>query len=211
MNGVIKRKNIKFIKLCLISPITKILINILYIISFLVMFILFYAEDQNFNNYEINELVRNYLNYNQFSKIKNSSDFQSYLEYLLNKLYTIDSLNDSIPILIPLGPIRLTQFSYKNYECINYTKSCNHNFTCVIESLTYLYSFKCGDKNTHDIKINESESEIQINNDDDNESNVYQFIPKLTGFYSKYDIFKNEKYIDLTISNYKKKIMKFKI
>ena len=34
---------------------------------------------------------------------------------------------------------------------------------------------------------------------------MYQFIPKLTGFYSKYDIIKNEKYIDLTISNYKKK------
>ena len=159
------------------------------------------------NNFEINELVRNYLNYNQFSKIKNSSDFQSYLEYLLNKLYTIDSLNDSIPILIPLGPIRLSQFSDNNYECINYTKSCNHNFTCVIESLTNLYSFQCGEKytNTNDIKINESEKEIQINNDEDNESNVIQFIPKLTGFYSKYDIIKKEKFIDLTISNYKKK------
>ena len=167
MNGVIKRKNIKFIKLCLISPITKILINILYIISFLVMFILFYAEDQNFNNYEINELVRNYLNYNKLSDIKNSSDFQSYLEFLLNKLYTIDSFNDSIPILIPLGPIRLTQFSYKNYECINYTKSCNHNFTCVIKSLTYLYSSNCEEnyQKYNDIKINESEKANPKNND----------------------------------------------
>jgi len=207
MNGVIKRKNIKFIKLCLISPITKIFINILYIISFLVLFILFYSEDQNFNNFEINELVRNYLNYNQFSEIKNSSDFQSYLEYLLNKLYTIDSFNDSIPILIPLGPIRLSQFSYNNYDCINYKKSCNHNFTCVIESLTYLYSSKCDEKNTNinDIKINESEKEIPINNDDENESNILKFIPKLTGFYSNYDIIKEGKFIDLTISNYKNK------
>ena len=171
------------------------------------MFILFYSEDQNFNNFEINELVRNYLNYNQFSEIKNSSDFQSYLEYLLNKLYTIDSFNDSIPILIPLGPIRLSQFSYNNYDCINYKKSCNHNFTCVIESLTYLYSSKCEEKNTNinDIKINESEKEIPINNDDENESNILKFIPKLTGFYSNYDIIKEGKFIDLTISNYKNK------
>ena len=171
------------------------------------MFILFYSEDQNFNNFEINELVRNYLNYNQFSEIKNSSDFQSYLEYLLNKLYTIDSFNDSIPILIPLGPIRLSQFSYNNYDCINYKKSCNHNFTCVIESLTYLYSSKCDEKNTNinDIKINESEKEIPINNDDENESNILKFIPKLTGFYSNYDIIKEGKFIDLTISNYKNK------
>ena len=180
------------------------------------MFILFYAEDQNFNNYEINELVRNYLNYNKLSDIKNSSDFQSYLEFLLNKLYTIDSFNDSIPILIPLGPIRLTQFSYNNYECINYTKSCNHNFTCVIKSLTYLYSSKCEEnyQKYNDIKINESEKANPKNNDDgnddndendDNVNNVRQFIPKLTGFYSKYDVAKEEKFIDLTISNYKNK------
>ena len=206
MNGVIKRKNIKFIKLCLISPITKIFINILYIISFLVMFIMFYSEDQNFNNFEINELVRNYLNYNKFSDIKNSSDFQSYLEYLLNKLYTIDSLEDSIPILIPLGPIRLTQISSNNYDCFNFSKSCHHNFTCVIESLVNLYSHKCEEKytNSNDIKINESEKEIPLNNDE-NENNVKQFIPKLTGFYSKYDIIKERKFMDLTVSNYKNK------
>ena len=197
MKGVMKKKNIKYLKKCLISPITEIILNIVYIISFLTMYILFISEDENYNYFQINEIVRNYLDYEQFSSINNSSDFESYLELLLNKIYTIDLSKDSLPILIPLGPIRLSQYTNDN-DCnkdINNPKNCKYNFTCIIDSLTDIYN--CKSTETHS-KGNEN------NNTNQNNKIIFSgIVPKLNGFYSNYDIINDGQYLDLLISNYK--------
>ena len=202
MKGVIKRKNIKFLKKCLISPITEIIINIIYIISFLAMFILFFSEDNNFNNFQISEITKNYLNYEKFSEIKNSADFASYLQSLLSILYTLNPKKDSIPNIIPIGPIRLSQFSNDPNDCIklNNLKSCNKSFSCIINSLKEIYSYKC-DKI---ISENNNEDKDDIDEKLNKKINVpfSSFVSKLNGFYSEYDIINERKYIDITISNY---------
>ena len=196
MKGVIKKKNIKFIKKCLISPITEIIMNVMYIISFLTMYIFFISEGESFNNFQINEIAKNYLNYEQFSSIKNSSDFESYLQMLLNKLYIIDSSKDPLPILIPLGPIRLSHFLNDVNNCnknLNYSKHCNFNFTCIIDSLTDIYNYNCEENNSNNNENNTNQKfEIKFSG----------IVPKLNGFYSKYDIINNDIFIDITISNY---------
>ena len=202
MKGVIKRKNIKFIKICLISPITEIVINVVFILSFLVMFILFFAQDKNFNNYQISEITKNYLNYDNFSEIKNSEDFESYLQSLLTKLYTINPSKDSIPKIIPMGPIRLSQFSNNPNDCskLDNLESCHKNFSCIIDSLTEIYSYKC-DKIFYGTKNDDDDADDKLNK----KINIpfSEFVPKLSGFYSEYDIIKERKYIDITIGNYK--------
>lgn len=197
MKGVIKMKNIKFIKKCLISPITEIILNIIYILSFLVMFILFFSEGEYYNNYHINEISKNHLNYELFLKIKNSTDFENYLELLLKKIYTIDYSKDSLPILIPLSPIRFSQFSNDPNDCsehLNDLKSCNKNFSCVISSLTELYSFKCGENFF---------SNNDLNSKKNPKISFSKLVPKLNGFYSRYDILSDGNMIDLTFNNYK--------
>ena len=175
-------KNIlKYIKIVLVHPITEIVLDIIYLGCIISIGILIFKESDIYDDHKILNMAESYLDYNTFINIKTADQFKLYLSFLLNKLYTINTHNDAIPLFIPLGPIRFISFKNEN-ECnsLNYTQSCN-NFKCVIDYLSKSFNSRCG--------------EIY----DDNK-NLFQ--KKLTGYYSSYNIRDAKNYIDITKNSY---------
>ena len=127
------------------------------------------------------DIAESYLDYNTFIKIKTADDFYSYLLFTINKLYTIDTTIDEIPLFIPLSPIRFISFKNDN-ECnsLDYNKVCT-DFKCVIEYLSKSFKSRCGEKY-------------------DDSKNLFQ--KKLTGYYSSYNIRDAKDFIDITKNSY---------
>ncbi len=146
------QKRLKYIKLCLISPALEIVINIIYIVSFIIIFIYFFLEGKYYNDNQILKFAESYIDYNTFNGINEADDFMNYLSSLVNKLYTIDINNKKLPIFIPLNPIRLSQFSNKGCKEEDFTYSCNKNFRCVINSLATSFKHLCGLRYTNKIE-----------------------------------------------------------
>ena len=78
-----------FIKIFLVHPATEITLNIMYLMSFLVIGLILFKSNQNYNDLQILDMTESYLNYNIFSNIKTPSQFNSYLLSILDKLYTM--------------------------------------------------------------------------------------------------------------------------
>ena len=175
-------KNIlKYIKIVLVHPITEIVLDIIYIGCIISIGILIFRESDIYDDHKILEMTESYLDYNTFNNIKTADDFKAYLTFAINKLYTIDTSTDSIPLFIPLSPIRFIPFKNEN-DCnsLDYTKQCS-NFRCVIEYLSKSFKSRCG----------------EIYND-----NKDLFKKKLTGYYSSYNIRDADNIIDFTKNSY---------
>lgn len=126
MNKVIHKKNIKYIKLCLISPAFELIINFVYIVSFLLLSFKFYEMGTNFSNYDINLMTKDYLDEKTFFTIESDSDFISYLKSTLEKLYTFDA-EVYIPVMFPLGSIKMIKYIGNKDTCSSLIEStpCN--------------------------------------------------------------------------------------
>lgn len=180
------KKILKYIKIILVHPLTEIIINALYLISFIFIGVTIFNKNQNYNNHQILDMTESHLDYNTFNNIKTPTQFHSYLIYILNKLYTINPLTDEIPLFIPISPVRFTSFKNTN-KCntdIDYTKTCTtatDKFKCVIDNLSKSFNLECG-KSYSDKK------------------NIFQ--KKLKGYYSNYNIRHSKNNIDLTKNTY---------
>ena len=175
-------KNVlKYIKIVLVHPITEIVLDIIYLACVISIGILIFNESDIYDDHKFLEIIESYLNYNTFNNIKNANEFKSYLSFLLNKLYTINTNTDAIPLFIPLGPIRFIPFKNDN-ECnsLDYTHSCT-NFKCVIDYLSKSFNSRCGEKY-------------------DDSKNLFQ--KKLTGYYSSYNIRDAKNFFDITKNSY---------
>jgi hypothetical protein len=109
---IIRKKEIKFVKLCLISPYLEQAMNILYLISLPIIIFKFLHIPSNLTNYEINQSAKNYLLEKQFRNISSPKEYLDYIEDLLDILYS----RKSMPLFIPIGSLRLKRFS-TNTNC----------------------------------------------------------------------------------------------
>ena len=182
------RSILKFIKFFLVHPSTEIIISILYLISFIFIGVLLFKESSNYDDHQILDITQSFLDFKTFNKIKTPFQFENYLSFLLNKLYTINPASNEIPLFIPMSPIRFIPFINSN-DCntqIYYNKTCigsSEKFKCVIEYLTEAYKHKCGKQ------YSDKKSFLER---------------KLTGHYSDYSIANAENFIDFTKDSYLK-------
>ena len=157
---VIQKKNIKYIKLCIISPLYEILTNLVYIVSFLILAAKYTDMGNNFSNYEISLMTEKYFEIERFSSITTDTDFISYLEMILNKLFTFDPSTDALPLLLPLDALRLTKYTNPPEDCssqVDYSKTCINDFDCTVSTLKELYNEgKCGRPFSGNKQYNES-------------------------------------------------------
>ena len=176
----------KYIKLILVHPAIEIGIEIFYLLTAVVIAVFLFRESSQYDEYQILEMTESYLNYNDFNSIKTTTEFKSYLVWLLDKLYTLDPSNQEIPLFIPLSPIRLSYFQKEN-ECndeIDYTKTCindMHKFRCVIDNMINNYKYRCGEKYSEDFEF---------------------LTKKLKGYYSYYNLRNSNDHIDITKKSY---------
>ena len=183
-----------YIKLGLISPVLEIIVNIIYILSFIIIFSFFCQNGKYYNDKQIYKFTESYINYEAFKNINTELGFKLYIENLISKLYIINPSDEKIPIFIPLNPVRITRFNIKDCKEEDYLNSCMNNFKCVIDSLSESFKHKCGEK------YSKTNSE-----DEDKNNNKKLFLENLVnnfeGYYSSYDLLHDGKSIEITNEN----------
>jgi hypothetical protein len=177
----------KYLKIALVYPLTEIILNIIYSISFVFIGVLIFKESSIYDDHQILDMTESYLKYDTFSQIKTPTYFKSYLETILDELFTINPASHEIPMFIPMNPIRLIPFNIEN-NCntelnlnIDCFTSSSERFKCVIDNLIKSFELKCGKKYSDEKKI---------------------FEKKLQGYYSSYNIRDAKTKIDITKETY---------
>ena len=192
-----------YIKLSLISPALEIVINLFYIVSFIIIFAYFCDNGKYYSNNQISKFTESYLNYGDFKAINTPSEFKIYIENLINKLYTFNPSEEKIPILIPLNAIRITRFINKLCKEENFDISCNNNFHCIIESLTKSFKSKCGERYS---KLNLEDDDSGDNNLDKKKLFLESLVNNFEGFYSNYDLLHDGRSLEITNDNFNTKV-----
>ena len=210
---VIQKRYIRYFKLCLISPIFEIIINLTYIVSFLVIAIVYTNMGNNYTNYEVYDIASKYLNKSKFEKVTTPNQFKNYLINLVTKLYTYNPNTEYLPFFIPSGTIELRSFSNNGSECsdnVDYGINCEKNYTCIMSNLYNFYKQKCGQPykssssttNVGDEDFeNENEEEEEEFSEKQKGGALKFFVAKFEGQYSYYDILNDGYYLELSIDN----------
>jgi len=190
----ISLKNIKYIKLCIVSPAYEIIINLSIIVLFFTISFLIQSQGIQMTNYQLTELISDTFKEQDFRSIKTKQEFYDYIKFLVDKLYEYDppSNDNSIPYYIPYGAIRLKKFSNKG--CLDkYNELRNINCQtdeCTLDLLNNFYSNKeCG------------ASFIRERGDITNASKI-EFARRFEGKYSSYNLVKEGINLDFTIDEY---------
>jgi hypothetical protein len=112
MNLIRKKETIKFLKLCLISPLLEQTINLFYLISLPVIAFKILHFPLHLSNYDMNHVAREVFREQDLKNISTPELFFNYVSDINNLLYnSYDQVNG--PFFIPLGSIRLKKFSVK--------------------------------------------------------------------------------------------------
>ena len=142
-------KNIKYIKLCIVSPAYEIIINLSIIVLFFTISFLIQSQGIQMTNYQLTELISDTFQEHKFRSIKTKQDYYDYIKFLVDKLYEYDPPHNknSIPYYIPYGAIRLKKFSNKG--CLDKYNELNsidcRTDACTLDLLNNFYSNKeCG-------------------------------------------------------------------
>ena len=192
----ISLKNIKYIKLCIVSPAYEIIINLSIIVLFFTISFLIQSQGIQMTNYQLTELISNTFDEEGFRSIQTKTQYYNYIEFLVKKLYEYDPSNhgNSIPYYIPYGAIRLKKFS--NVDCkdkYNELKDSGKICTtdeCTLNLLNDFYSNKkCGSS------FSNTEGDIS------NASRI-EFARRFEGRYSSYNLVKEGINLDFTIDEY---------
>lgn len=112
--SLIRKKGLKFIKLCLVSPILDYLISIVYLVTLPIVIFKFSSITPNLSNYDITQIVRQELLEDSFRNISSSEHFISYLDNLVDTLYN----PKDFPLLIPVSSIQLRSYSVNDQNCL---------------------------------------------------------------------------------------------
>ena len=192
----ISLKNIKYIKLCIVSPAYEIIINLSIIVLFFIISFLIQSQGIQMTNYQLTELISNTFKEEEFRVIKTKEEFYNYIEFLVNKLYEYDPVNNenSIPYYIPYGAIRIKKFSNKGctpkYQELKESGKICETDECTLELLTDFYNTKdCG-------------SAFQRSTGDISNSSRIEFARRFEGKYSSYNLVKEGQNLDFTIDEY---------
>ena len=187
-----------YIKLGLISPVLEIVVNLIYIISFIIIYIYFCEDGKYYSDRQITKFTETYINYDSFKIIDTPSDFKSYLQNLISKLYTISPSEEKIPIFMPLNPVRITRFINKKCKEGNFQISCNNNFHCIMQSLSESFKNRCGEQYS---KSDSEDDNSGDNNFNTNKLFLQSLVKNFEGYYSSYDLLHDGKSIEVTNRN----------
>ena len=187
-----------YIKLGLISPVLEVIVNLIYIITFIIIFVYFCEDGKYYSDKQISNFTESYINYEVFKTINLPSELKSYLEDLISKIFTLNSSQDKIPIFMPLNPVRVTRFINKHCKEDNYQISCNNNFHCIMQSLSESFKNKCGEKYS---KFNSEEDNSGDNNFHTKKLFLERLVRNFEGYYSSYDLIHDGKSIEITNAN----------
>ena len=172
-----------YIKLGLISPVLEIIVNTIYILSFILIFYYFCSNGKYYNDNQISKFTESYINYENFKNINSPSDLKTYIEDLTSKLFNSNPSTEKIPIFMPLNPIRITRFINNYCKEENYLTTCNNNFQCVINSMSNSFKDKCGEKYS-----NANNADEDNNNANSKKLFLESLVNNFKGYYSNYDL-----------------------
>jgi hypothetical protein len=119
----ISKKEIKYVKLILISPWLGQLIDIFYLVSLPILVLKFIMEAMD--NYQIHENSLKFFEIDKFRRIETKENLFDYYINITNKLYDYSSF----PVFIPIGALRIKKFSHKN-DCYEIGPKCKTSFSC---------------------------------------------------------------------------------
>ena len=189
MNKVIQNKGIKFFKLFITSPLLEIIINIIYIISFIVLCVEYTnIGNNNYTNHQLHSIIHNYFSVTQFNTIHTIDEFITYFDMLVHKLYTFDS-SSPIPFVVPCDALRLAK--YAESSC-NDDSVCENDYECTVTALKALYGYsRCG-KPYKGPTANHNSTEV----------NFKMFTSHLQGEYTSYDLLDDGVQMDVTVDEW---------
>ena len=124
-NFLIRKKEIKYVKLFLISPWLGQIIDFFYILSLPLIIIKFINYPNSINSYITNTNLENFF---EKSKLKNITDKSQFFDYVV---YITEKLNDfkKFPMFIPIGSLRMKKYSL-NEDCYDINPNCKDSFSC---------------------------------------------------------------------------------
>lgn len=190
-----------YIKLGLISPVLEIIVNTIYILSFILIFYYFCSNGKYYNDNQISKFTESYINYENFKNINSPSDLKTYIEDLTSKLFNSNPSTEKIPIFMPLNPIRITRFINTYCKDENYLTTCNNNFQCVINSMSNSFKDKCGEKYS-----NANNADEDNNNANSKKLFLESLVNNFKGYYSNYDLLHGGRSVEITNHNINNKI-----
>ena len=190
-----------YIKLGLISPVLEIIVNTIYILSFILIFYYFCSNGKYYNDNQISKFTESYINYENFKNINSPSDLKTYIEDLTSKLFNSNPSTEKIPIFMPLNPIRITRFINNYCKEENYLTTCNNNFQCVINSMSNGFKDKCGEKYS-----NANNADEDNNNANSKKLFLESLVNNFKGYYSNYDLLHGGRSVEITNHNINNKI-----
>ena len=190
-----------YIKLGLISPALEIIVNTIFILSFIIIFSYFCSNGKYYSDNQISKFIESYINYDNFKNINTPSDFKTYIQDLTTKLYTNIPSTEKIPIFIPLNPIRITRFTNNFCKEEDYSNSCTNNFQCVINYMSESFKHKCGEKYSNTDNILE-----ENNNFNSKKLFLEDLVNNFEGYYSNYDLIHGGRSVEITNQNINTKI-----
>lgn len=190
-----------YIKLGLISPVLEIIVNTIYILSFILIFYYFCSNGKYYNDNQISKFAESYINYENFKNINSPSDLKTYIEDLTSKLFNSNPSTEKIPIFMPLNPIRITRFINNYCKEENYLTTCNNNFQCVINSMSNSFKDKCGEKYS-----NANNADEDNNNANSKKLFLESLVNNFKGYYSNYDLLHGGRSVEITNHNINNKI-----
>ena len=115
----IGKKEIKFVKLLLISPYFDQIIYFIYIFCLGFLFIRFLNIPNVFTTHEMENQIRKTYEEESLRNIDSIEGFKNYLNNTMYKLYDFSRF----PKFIPIGGIRLKKYSIKD-ECYSLSAEC---------------------------------------------------------------------------------------
>jgi hypothetical protein len=226
--NVIRKRQIKYLKLCLISPWYEQIVNLLYLISlplFAINIIQLTRDGSvaSFTNYEVTEKVSVTFHEELFKTISTPEEFTSYLENLLNILYssslipvskgnstssisafknqTIQNSNfftasniQPYPYFITLGNVRMIKYSLNSQLC----KLKIDKYT---ERETLYYTIRNNSKcfSRYSAEIGEKNTTYKKST---SKSIFDSFVKSLPAKFSSYDLISDGQYVDLNLTEY---------
>ena len=190
-----------YIKLGLISPALEIIVNTIYILSFILIFYYFCSNGKYYSDNQISKFTESYINYENFKNINSPSDLKTYIEDLTSKLFNSNPSTEKIPIFMPLNPIRITRFINNYCKEENYLTTCNNNFQCVINSMSNSFKDKCGEKYS-----NANNADEDNNNANSKKLFLESLVNNFKGYYSNYDLLHGGRSVEITNHNINNKI-----
>lgn len=194
---IIPSKNIKFIKLCIVSPLFEILTNVVYLVSFFLLAFRVLAMGSFFSNFQLNTLLSNYFDETYFRTISTEEHFLDYLDNIMKKLSNYSPIS-SVPIMIPFGAVRLKKYANDPDLCqdkIDFTKVCTSS-SCTIEELKDIYEdSKCGYINKKGVRYDPDDS-------NEYDSGYLKLVRPFEGKYSEYNLVSQGENYDFTIDEY---------